>query len=122
VAGHRAGLGSWFRLDQNLDESVTITDIWLLAGKIFHAPGDAVIVIFLDHVTKVATFFELSNDSFGGFISGVISFLVWVFLFVIWIIVMLLYDDYHAYSPPGPPPDDEEDGDDDSGDDGTEDR
>ncbi|MDA1355717.1 MAG: hypothetical protein O3A94_05535 [Proteobacteria bacterium] len=73
-------LGEWLRLDQKPDGMTTITDFWLLSGKIFHLPGDAIIIGLAEHMPKVAIFLELSGDSLGEFGSGVISFFVWMFL------------------------------------------
>ena len=70
-------LGVWFRLDQNGDGTKTISDYWLLAGKIFHLPGDALFIGVAEHLPGLAVFLELNADNLGGFISGFISLVVW---------------------------------------------
>lgn len=79
---HNAHNESWARWDQNLDGTTTITDIWLWVGTIYHAPGDAWLIVVVNSMPKVATFLELSFEHFGGFGSGVVSFIYWVLIFI----------------------------------------
>ena len=79
---HNAHNESWARWDQNLDGTTTISDIGLLAGTIFHAPGDALLIFVINSMPGAATFWELSFEHFGGFGSGVVSFIYWVLIVI----------------------------------------
>jgi hypothetical protein len=65
----------YFVADMNLDGSVTITDVGLWMKWLFFMPGDALILASMD--TAMGRFLEVTPTSYGGFGSGVVSFLVW---------------------------------------------
>ena len=79
-----------FAWDMNGDGSVTLTDVWLLLGWVFHLPGDAVLALVLNNAPGFARFLELSVGQYGGLLTGVISFAVWS---IILILIVLSIDD-----------------------------
>lgn len=83
IAIHNSLDESWARWDQNLDGTTTITDIWLLAGTIYHAPGDALLIVVVGSMPKAATFLELSFEDLGGFGSGIVSFFYWALILTV---------------------------------------
>jgi hypothetical protein len=64
-----------FVADMNGDGRVTISDVWLWFKWLYFYPGDG--LIYLMGNTKLGNFLELSANSYGGFWSGVVSFLLW---------------------------------------------
>ena len=70
-----------FVADMDYSDAVTITDVWLWFKWIFFYPGDFIIAFTVQETPKVARFLELSYADFGGVLSGVISFIIWVIVF-----------------------------------------
>ena len=70
--------GRWFfAADMNCDGLFTISDIWPLIEWVFFVPGDAVFLVLMLVLPGVATFFEITPASFGGWFSGIVSLLSW---------------------------------------------
>jgi len=68
---------SW-QWDSNGDRKITISDIFLWFGWVFHAPWDAALVVFLDSLPDVAGFFEMDRRDYGGWISLIVSIMFWL--------------------------------------------
>jgi len=66
-----------FTLDMNRDGLTTISDLTGCWGYLFYAPGDALIYFLIINAGGFARFMELSTASYGGFGSGILSFLAW---------------------------------------------
>lgn len=66
-----------FQKDPNFDGLLTIADIGKWITQLFFLPGDSIIYFLIVEVPELARFLEINRLSFRGFISGVISFLVW---------------------------------------------
>ncbi len=81
----------------NDDGVVTISDVWLWLHWLYFYPGDFVLASF--EATPIGTFFEVTPSSFGGWASGVISAIVWIFVFFIVVDILSSYG-----SPAAPPP------------------
>jgi len=70
-----------FVADMNGDGAVTISDVWLWVKWLYFYPGDGVLHLLATNLPSVAKFFEVSTDSYGGYISGFISFFIWLVFF-----------------------------------------
>ena len=64
-----------FATDMNHDGQFTISDIWPLAEYVLFLPGD----YFIDEAKdqKFGKFLELSTNSYGGVLSGLVSLMAW---------------------------------------------
>ena len=69
------------RMDMTRDGIVTISDVWEFLYSLFFYPGDWVVskIIYSDF----GIFFEFSGADYGGAFSGCISFLVWLFAYLL---------------------------------------
>ncbi|MCY1427556.1 hypothetical protein D9M71_434060 [compost metagenome] len=76
-------LRQWsFIADMNHSGSITIGDIWLWCDWLFYYPGDTLILFLINHAPpKFIQFFEITYNSYGGPFSGVISGVVFLFIF-----------------------------------------
>jgi len=73
------GLRLWsFAADMNGDGGVTISDVSLWFQWLFFYPGDAFFYNVMLYLPKVTQFFELTVSSYGGWVSGVISYILWI--------------------------------------------
>lgn len=79
--------GPWW--DRNRDTLFTISDLWFLAGWLFHLPGDYLLRVFIANAPGLATFLELDCGVIGGLISGFVSFFAW---FIVFILLALLFE------------------------------
>ncbi|MBN1240431.1 MAG: hypothetical protein JXB36_18150 [Gammaproteobacteria bacterium] len=61
-------------------EPFTISDIGLVLGPLFFAPGDWLLWVMAAHAPRVANFLELSPADYGGWFSGFFSALIWLAL------------------------------------------
>ncbi len=68
-----------FLADMNQSGAITISDVWLWFKWLFFYPGDWIFKHILLGLGS-GNFFEISNNSYGGFFSGLISFTVWVII------------------------------------------
>ena len=76
-----------FFSDTNGDGAITITDVWNWLVWLFFLPGDCFLYFIMAVFPDLAQFFELSSNSYHGFISGIFSFIVWVvIIFNLWVI------------------------------------
>ena len=67
--------------DMNCDSAFIVSDIWPLFEWVFFLPGDLLVLALMEELPEVATFLELTPaESFGGSLSGVVSFLAWAFV------------------------------------------
>ncbi len=67
-----------FVTDMNYSGSVTISDIWLWFKWIYFYPGDGVIYFLVNKASSIGNFLEISYADYGGVLSGIISFIVWI--------------------------------------------
>jgi uncharacterized iron-regulated membrane protein len=67
-----------FIADMNFDGAVTISDAWLWLKWLFFYPGDLLFYVLMTSVSPVARFLELSQSSYGGWSSGIISAITWL--------------------------------------------
>lgn len=69
--------GRWFiAKDMNCDGVFTISDTQQWAWWLFLYPGDYILWMVMQ-IPELATFWELSPDAFGGWISGFLSGVSW---------------------------------------------
>jgi len=80
--------------DQNYDALFTISDVWLIAGRLFHLPGDYLFRGIIANAPGLATFLELDCSAIGDVASGLISFIAWFFFFIFWGIIMIMLADH----------------------------
>jgi hypothetical protein len=66
-----------FVADMNGDGAVTISDVGLWLKWVFFAPGDALLLAFMQGLPGAALFLELNPRSVSGLLSGIISAGVW---------------------------------------------
>lgn len=66
-----------FVADMNYSGTVTISDVWLWFKWLYFYPGDGLLYFVIHKAPALASFFEITFDSYGGVFSGVVSFLVW---------------------------------------------
>jgi DNA-binding MarR family transcriptional regulator len=66
-----------FSRDMNADGQFTIADVWQWLVHAYFLPGDAAIWALLRFAPGSAHFLELGGRSYGGFVSGVLSGLLW---------------------------------------------
>lgn len=64
--------------DMNFDGVFTISDIWLFIKSLYFYPGDYFIQYLLN--TDFGLFFEFTSNNYGGFTSGLVSLLAWIFI------------------------------------------
>ena len=69
--------------DMNVDQLVTISDVWLWLGWFFFLPGDALLAAAIA-LPAFGTFFEITQDDYGGWFSGIVSVVVWLFAGIIY--------------------------------------
>lgn len=69
-----------FQTDMNHDSLTTISDVWLWFKWLYFYPGDGLLFLVIEKTPSIAKFFELSAASYGGVLSGIISFFAWVVL------------------------------------------
>lgn len=68
-----------FISDMDYNGAVTVSDVWLWVKWLYFLPGDFIVRLFLEEGTlsTLSTFLEISLASYGGFWSGVVSFIIW---------------------------------------------
>ena len=81
-----------FVADMNYDGSITISDVWLWFKWLYFYPGDGLIYLLIYISPKIAHFFELTDESYGGILSFILSFFVWFFSFLFLIFNYFRYD------------------------------
>ena len=78
--------------DMTGDGIVTIRDVWAWVQWLYFYPGDLAIYGMLSH-KRLAQFLELTPEHYGGGVSGLISFVVWAILFILWMLALQLFDE-----------------------------
>ena len=63
--------------DMNYDGSITISDVWLWFKWLYFYPGDYLIRLVINKTPELAHFLEISHESYGETLSGIISLIVW---------------------------------------------
>jgi hypothetical protein len=69
-----------FVADMNADYGVTISDVWLWIKWLYFYPGDMLMYVAMDSMPRLASFFEIGLDSYGGVASGLFSFFAWALI------------------------------------------
>ncbi len=79
-----------FRRDMNYDGLFTVSDVWLWLPLVrewvvwlFFLPGNTLIWASLKYQAGLATFLEINTEFYNGWITGIVSAIVWLFVFVI---------------------------------------
>lgn len=72
-----------FVTDMNYSGSITISDVWLWFKWLFFYPGDGFVYFLIHGIPDIGRFFEINYSSYGGVLSGVISFLAWSIVFTV---------------------------------------
>ena len=67
-----------FVADMNYTGSITISDVSLWFKWLYFYPGDGLVYFSINRVPKFGQFFEISYNSYGGNVSGIVSFFVWI--------------------------------------------
>lgn len=67
-----------FVADMNYSGAITISDVWMWFKWLFFYPGDGVVYFLLHGIPRLGQFLEINYDSYGGVLSGIISFFVWI--------------------------------------------
>ena len=70
-----------FVADMNYSGSVTISDIWMWCKWLYFYPGDMAIHFLVNTAPVVGRFLEVSYTDYGGILSGVVSFILWIGIF-----------------------------------------
>jgi hypothetical protein len=73
-----------FVADMNGDGAVTLWDLPLWRDWLFYYPGDLLIAFVLRYLPTWAVFLEWNASAYGGTFSGVMSFLFWPTIVVVW--------------------------------------
>jgi hypothetical protein len=71
-----------FIVDANHDGQFTIGDVFAWLIQLLYLPGDGVIYLALTQLPGPSRFFEFSITDYQGLFSGVVSFLVWLIVYV----------------------------------------
>lgn len=69
-----------FVSDMNHSGSITISDVWLWFEWLYFYPGDGLIYFLMNKAPEIGQFFEITHSSYGGILSGIVSFVFWIFL------------------------------------------
>ena len=67
-----------FMADMNYSGSITISDVWLWIKWLYFYPGDGFIYFLVNQAPDVGHFLEITYSSYGGVLSGIVSFVVWI--------------------------------------------
>ena len=77
-------LRQWaFVTDMNYSGSVTISDIWLWFKWLYFYPGDGFIYFLVNKFPALGRFLEITYSNYGGVLSGITSFFVWIIVALI---------------------------------------
>jgi hypothetical protein len=71
-----------FVADMNSDGSVTISDVWLWFKWLYFYPGDGLLHLLMKGFPDITDFFEITEFNYGGLLSGIISFVIWLCLLI----------------------------------------
>lgn len=78
-----------FVADMNFSGAITIKDVWLWVKWLYFYPGDVFIYFLLNKVPGVGHFFEMTYSSYGGVLSGILSFFIWIIIALVIISAIL---------------------------------
>lgn len=67
-----------FVADMNYNGSITISDVWLWCKWLYFYPGDGFVYFLVNTIPNIGHFFEITYSSYGGVLSGIISFFAWI--------------------------------------------
>jgi hypothetical protein len=82
-----------FVADMNFSGSITISDVWLWFKWLYFYPGDGFVYFLFNKIPDVGHFFEITYSSYGGVLSGIVSFCVWITAtFILWVILIVADD------------------------------
>ena len=76
--------------DMTGDGIITIRDVWAWVIWLYFYPGDLVIYYMLSN-KRLAQFLELTPDHYSGGASGLISFVAWFILSLLWLFVPAMF-------------------------------
>ncbi len=83
----REAAGRWFiAKDMNCDGLFTISDVGLWAKWAFYSPGDGLLWAVMQS-QQLATFLELTPAVYSGWVSGIISAIIWLIVLSVWVVV-----------------------------------
>ena len=77
-----------FIADMNYSGSITIYDVWSWFKWLYFYPGDGFVYFLVNKFPGIGQFFEITYSSYGGVLSGVVSFFVWIII-ISWIVGMI---------------------------------
>ena len=77
-----------FIADMNYSGSITIYDVWSWLKWLYFYPGDGFVYFLVNKFPGIGQFFEITYSSYGGVLSGVVSFFVWIII-TSWILRMI---------------------------------
>ncbi len=80
-----------FVADMNSDGVFTLSDIIAILIQLFFLPGDSLLFLILNYLPKATRLLELSYDNYHGIFTGIVSFIVWVFLLPVIVKVIKLF-------------------------------
>ena len=72
-----------FAEDMNYDGSITISDYWLWLKWLFFYPGDLTLLVVIKVFPELSQFPGLGPDNYSGILSGLISVVAWIFVFLV---------------------------------------
>ncbi len=82
-----------FVADMNYSGSITISDVWLWFKWLYFYPGDGSVYFLVNVVPGFGQFLEITYNSYGGILSGIISFFGWIIFAFVIIETIKLFDD-----------------------------
>ena len=92
-----------FRWDMNYDGLFTVSDVWswLTLGAdwavwLFFLPGNTLIWALLKYQPRLATFLEINTEVYNGWITGIVSAIVWLMIFGAWVAFAETLNDWKA--------------------------
>jgi len=77
--------------DGNGDAVFTISDVGWIANWLFHAPGDSFMALIFSWFPIVAMFFELDCSFMGGWLTAIISAILWGCLLVLSVVIWEMF-------------------------------
>ncbi len=72
-----------FVADMNFSGSITISDVWLWFKWLYFYSGDGFVYFLINEIPDIGHFFEITYSSYGGVLSGIVSFFVCSIVLVI---------------------------------------
>lgn len=69
-----------FSIDPNNDGTFTISDFGHWFSQLYFLPGDCFLYFILNTFPALARFLEITQYDYHGWLSGILSFIIWVVL------------------------------------------